>query len=114
MKCPKQVLRAATLWEEGVPLEQLPCFFDDEQARSEKLTEVPRLRRRRADTARRPVLDVPGQCLEVRHGHVARGILAEVIVAGHLAGGHGHCLWRRRRRGGEGGWELEMIVCCVV
>jgi hypothetical protein len=24
MKGPKQVLRAATLWEEGVPLEQLP------------------------------------------------------------------------------------------
>ena len=24
MKCPKQVLRAATLWEEGVPLKQLP------------------------------------------------------------------------------------------
>ena len=32
MKCPKQVLRAATLWEEGVPLAQLPCFFDDEHA----------------------------------------------------------------------------------
>jgi hypothetical protein len=80
MKGPKQVLRAATLWEEGVPLEQLPCFFDDEHARPEKLTEVPRLRRRRADTARHPVLDVSCQCLEVRHGHVARGILAEVVV----------------------------------
>jgi hypothetical protein len=45
---------------------------------------------------------------------VARGILAEVIVAGHLAGGHGHCLWRRRRRGGGGAGQLEMIVCCVV
>ena len=28
MKGPKQVLRAATLWEEGVPLGQLPYFFD--------------------------------------------------------------------------------------
>ena len=45
-------------------------FFDDEHARPKKLTEVPCLcRRRSADTARRPVLDVPGQCLEVRHGH---------------------------------------------
>ncbi len=72
MKGPKQVLRAATLWKEGVSLEQLPCFFDDEHARSKKLTEVPRLRRHRADTVRHPVLYVPGQCLEVRHGHVAR------------------------------------------
>ena len=101
MKGPKQVLWAATLWEEGVPLEQLPCFFDYEHARSEKLTEVPRLRRCRANTARRPVLDDPGQCLEVRHGHVARGILAVVVVVGRLAGGHGHCLGRRRRGGGR-------------
>jgi hypothetical protein len=87
MKGPKQVLRAATLWEEGGPLEQLPGFFDDENARPEKLTEVPRLRCRCADTVRRPVLDVPGQCLEVRHGHVARGKLIDVIV-GRLAGRH--------------------------
>ena len=56
MKGPKQVLWAATLWEEGVPLEQLPYFFDDEHARPEKLPEVPRLHRRCADTVRRPVL----------------------------------------------------------
>ena len=87
MKGPKQVLRAATLWEKGGPLEQLPGFFDNKNARPKKLTEVPRLRRRRADTVRHPVLDVPGQCLEVRHGHVARGILIDVIV-GRLAGGH--------------------------
>jgi len=55
MKGPKQVLRVATLWEEGVLLEQLPCFFDDEQAHPEKLTEVPRLCCRRIDTVRRPV-----------------------------------------------------------
>ena len=41
MKGPKQVLRAATLWKEGVPLEQLPCFFDDKHARPEKFMEVP-------------------------------------------------------------------------
>ncbi len=50
MKCPKQMLRVATLWEEGVPLKQLPCFFDDEHARPEKLMEVPLLRHRRTDT----------------------------------------------------------------
>ena len=55
MKGPKQVLRVATLWEEGVLLEQLPCFFDDKQAHPEKLTEVPRLCCRRIDTVRRPV-----------------------------------------------------------
>jgi hypothetical protein len=104
MKGPKQVLRAATLWEEGVPLEQLPYFFDNEHAHPEKFPEVPRLRRRRADTVRRPVLYVPGQCLEVKHGHVARGILVEVIVVGHLAGGLGR---RRRRRGGGGGGAGE-------
>ena len=35
---------------------------------------------RRADTARRPVLYVPDQCLKVRHGHVARGILVVVVI----------------------------------
>ena len=43
VQCPKQMLRAATLWEEGVLLKQLPCFFDDEHARPKKLTEVLRL-----------------------------------------------------------------------
>jgi len=51
-------------------------------------------RRRRTDMARCPVLYVPGQCLKVRHGHVAWGILVEVVV-GCLAGSGG--------RGGEGG-----------
>jgi hypothetical protein len=88
MKGPKQVLRAATLWEEGVPLEQLPYFSDDKRARPEKLPEVPCPRRHRADTVRCPVLDVPGQCLEIRHGHVARGILVEVVIVGGLTGGH--------------------------
>jgi hypothetical protein len=33
VKGPKQMLQAAALWEEGVPLKQPPCFFDHEQAR---------------------------------------------------------------------------------
>ena len=32
MKGPTQVLWAATLWEERVPLEQLPYFFNNEHA----------------------------------------------------------------------------------
>jgi hypothetical protein len=87
MKSPKQIFRAATLWKEGVPLKQLPGFLDNEHARPEKVMEVSCLRCHRTDTVRRPVLDVPGQCLEIRHGHVARGILIEVLV-GCLAGGH--------------------------
>jgi hypothetical protein len=68
-------------------------------------------RRRRADMARRKVLYVPGQCLKVRHGHVAWGILVEVVI-GCLTGGHR--LWRRRRRGRGGrecGRELEVCGC---
>ncbi len=33
---------------------------------------------------------------------MARGILAEVVVVGRLAGGHGHNLWGWRRGGGGG------------
>jgi hypothetical protein len=35
---------------------------------------------RHADMARRPFLYVPDQCLKVRHGHVARGILVVVVI----------------------------------
>ena len=73
---------------------------DEKHARSKKLTEVPRLRCCHAATARCPVLYVPGQCLEVRHGHVARGIRVEVIL-GRLA--DGHRLWRQQGGGGVGG-----------
>ena len=41
MKGPKQVLPAATLWEEGVPLDQLPYTFNDVYGSPEKLTEMP-------------------------------------------------------------------------
>ena len=60
IKGPKQMLWAATLWEEGVPLEQLPYFFDDEHVCPEKFQKVSCLCRCRADTVRRPVLYVPG------------------------------------------------------
>jgi hypothetical protein len=95
------MLRATTFWEEGVPLQATPMFFNVEHARPEKLKEVPRLRRCRADMTRtrRPVLDVQGQCLEVRHEHVARGILVDVPI-GHLT--CGHHLWRWQWRGGRG------------
>ena len=55
MKGPKQVLRAATLWEEEGPLKQLPYFFDDENASPKKLLDVSRLCCRRANTVRGPV-----------------------------------------------------------
>jgi hypothetical protein len=96
-----EMLWAATLWEEGIPLEHFPFFFDDKHACPKKFPKVPRLRRRRADTVRRPVLDVPGQCLKIRHGHVARGILIEVVVVRGLAGGY--CFG-----GGNGGGGREL------
>ena len=84
-------------------------FFDDEHACPKKLTEVPCLRCRCSDMAGFPVLDVPGQCLEV--WHVARLVLADVVVRCLLAdiilGGGGSRGGRR-----EGGRELE--VACVV
>jgi hypothetical protein len=61
MKGPKQVLRAATLFEVGVPVKQLPYF-------STMSTVVPKnspkccASARCSDTARHPVLDVPRQC----------------------------------------------------
>jgi len=60
MKGPKQVLWVATLWEERVPLDQLSYNFNDVYGSPKKLTEMPLLRRRRADRARCPVLDLPG------------------------------------------------------
>jgi hypothetical protein len=47
MKGPKQVLWAANLWEEGVPVKQHPYSFDNEHARPKKIPKVPGLRRRR-------------------------------------------------------------------
>ena len=62
-------------------------------------------RRRCTDTVRRPVLFVLGQCLKVRHGHVARGILVEVVIVEGLAGGH-------RFGGGGGGRGEGEGLCC--
>ena len=55
-----------------------------------------------------PSLYVPGQCLEVRHGHVAPVILVEVLVVGRLADGHRLRQRWRRRGGGEGGGGREL------
>jgi hypothetical protein len=77
------MLWAATHWEEGFSLKQLPCLFDNEHTHREKLMEEWRLCCRHSNTSRCPVLNVPGHRLEVRH--VALLILADVVV-GHLAG----------------------------
>ena len=60
VNCPKQMLQAATLWEEGVPLEQLPCFFM-------MSTLVPKNSRKcRVSVVAVPTRwDAPGQCLVV-------------------------------------------------
>ena len=78
------MLWAALLGEEGVPLDQLP-FFYDKHAHSEKLAKVLRLRRCRSDTVGQPVLDVSGHCLEVRCVNII--VLADIVV-GRLASGH--------------------------
>jgi hypothetical protein len=135
MKGPKQVLRAAILWEEGVPLEQLPYFFDDKHARPENsqkcrvsvVTVPTRVWCKRCQKTlkrdisivfpcpvRRPVLYVPGQCLEVRHGYVARAYwlklscldasLADIIYGGD-GGGRGGWIDGWREGGREGGRE---------
>jgi hypothetical protein len=98
------MLQTAILWEEEVPLKQLPGFFNDEHTGPKKLPEVPCHCRRRANMARPPVLDVPGQCLEVRHGHVhvTRNILIDFFV-GRLAGGHHFLRWWWRGGGREEG-----------
>ena len=98
----------------GSPSRATPMFFRRRARSSQNLPEVSRLRCRPANTVKRPVLYIPGQCLEVRHGHVAWGILAEVVIVGRLDGRHR--LWRRRRRRGgrEGGRELEVAWLCAV
>jgi hypothetical protein len=70
--------------------------------------EVLRLHCRRSDMARCTVLDVLGQCLEVRH--VAWLVLADVIVRPLIGGHH---FWRRLQ-GGRGGREGRNVCCCVV
>ena len=98
----------------GSPSRATPMFFRRQARSSQKLPEVSRLCCCPADTVRRPVLYIPGQCLEVRHGHVARGILAEVVIVGRLDGRH-RLWWRRRRRGGrERGRGVEVAWLCAV
>jgi hypothetical protein len=44
---------------------------------------------------------------------VAQGTLAVVVVVGRLAGGHGHCLGQRWRRGGGEGGGRELCDVLV-
>jgi hypothetical protein len=85
-------------------------------ARPETFPKGPRLRRRRANMARHPVLDVPGQCFKIRDGHVARGILCEVevVVVGGLAGGHSFGGGGGGRAGGGSRGAGEMELCDVL
>ena len=113
MKGPKQMLWAATLWEEEVTLDQLPYTFNDVYGSPKKLTEMPLLCRRRVDRARRPVLDLPGQCLKVRC-EMAQGMIP-LFVVGRLDGGH-RLWWRMRRgegRGGSEGWRWVVVWCVM-
>ena len=102
------MLWGALFREEGVPLNQLPYFFDNEHSRPKKLVEVPRLRHCRSGTAGHPVLDVPSQCREVRHMDIL--VLADVVV-GTLAGGHN---FLRQWQGGGGGGSGVVVRCVVV
>jgi hypothetical protein len=56
-----------------------PHFFDDVYGSSKKLPEVPRLRRRHADRARRPVLYLLGQCLKVGCD-MAKGMMLLFVI----------------------------------
>lgn len=85
------MLWGALFREEGVPLNQLPYFFDNEHSRPKKLVEVPRLRHCRSGTAGHPVLDVPSQCREVRHMDILT-LTRESVNESRLA----HCAPRGR------------------
>jgi hypothetical protein len=116
---PKQMLWAATLWEEAVPQVQVSEDLDDMHACSKELAEVPRLCRCHPNTAGHPVLDILFHCLKVRHVNVL--VVAYADAAGHLARRH-YVLWRVGREGWaagggrEGGcwtWVCCLCGCCV-
>jgi hypothetical protein len=115
----KQMLWAATLWEEVVLQEQLPKDHDNVRARSKELAEAQHLYRCRPDMASSPVMDIPGHCLKVRCMDIL--VVAYADAVRHLAEGH-HLL---RHIGGEGqasgrrrevdglGCVVYMAVMCV-
>ena len=78
------MLWGALFREEGVPLNQLPYFFDNEHSCPKKLVKVQRLRHCQSCMAGHLVLDVPSHCLEIRHIDIL--VLADVGVR-TLAGG---------------------------
>ncbi len=104
------MLRAALLWMQVVPDEEIPEDLHHPHACSKELAEVPRLCRRCPNMTRRPVLDVPGDQQKVR-GEVAL-VLAGVVI-GHNTGGRNHCGSGAVERRGR--WRGELgFLCCVV
>jgi hypothetical protein len=88
------VLRAPVLGEVLALDDELPNELNDQQARSEELTEQPHLRRPRTDVTLRPVLDNPGDGPEVGQRLIADafddvdgGVVVVAVV--HQMGGGG-------------------------
>ena len=104
MKCPKQVLWAAFLGEEGFSDEEIPNDLNGIDRSPKELAEVPRLPVGRPDGTGHPVLDVP--CLRLPIDVV------DVVVVDEVGGGGGggHHLRRRRREGRY----LCVAVWCVL
>ncbi len=114
MECPKQMLRAATLWEEGVPLEQLPCIFDNKHTRPKnsrkcRVSVVPmptwqdaQFLMSRAKASKSGMGMWPGTSLLMSSSDAS---LADIILGGSSGGGG---------RGGEGEGERELEVSCCV
>ena len=115
MKCPKQVLWAAFLGEEGVSDEEPPNDLHGLDRSPEELAEVPRLPVGRPDGTGHPVLDVP--CLRLPIDVVDVVVVVVVFDEVGSGGGGGHYVRRRRSEGRR--WEgvlslVPDVVMCVV
>jgi len=86
MKCPKQVLWAAFLGEEGFSDEEIPNDLNGIDRSSEELAEVPRLPVGHPDGTRHPVLDVP--CLRLPINVLVNVIVVVVVVVDEVGGHH--------------------------
>ena len=98
MKCPKQVLWAAFLGEEGVSDEEIPNDLHGLDWSPKELTELPRLPVGRPDGTGHPILDVP--CLRIPIDVVDVVVIVVVVVVVEVGGGGGggHHLRLRRRK----------------
>ncbi len=90
------MLWAAVLGEVLALDDELPNKLNDQQARSEELSEQPHLRQPSTDATLRPVLDVPGDGPEVGHWLVADAL-------NDVDGGGMSIKWRAGGGGGEEG-----------